>query len=340
MYSIDRLIDIMNFSEDNSTISVILTETLTTRYIKFIPFVSLTPAALICNCICVYYLISDRILRHTIHNHAILTLLIATLLTNLVEVPRIMHYLRLGVVIPQSEMNCRIWQWCDYLLFSMVNVLMLWISVERYLLIFHGHLYRTQKSRFFYHYLPLTIIVLYMVFFYIVVFFIFQCEQQIDFSLPLCGFPCYTAHTIISLYDFIVHTWIPLFLGISLDTLLIIRIIYRKRVGLQQQSVNQHKHRKMVIQILCISSLYFILQGPFIGVLFIQLFVVLPNSIVYVQTVYFYYFFWLLSLLLPFVCIGCLPEVTSKLKSSFMSRIGRNLTVAPMATLELQNRTM
>lgn len=326
----------MNSSEENS---VLLTETLTTRYVKFIPFVVLTPPALICNSIAVYYLIRDRILRRTIQNHAILALLIVTLLTNLIEVPRIMHYLHLGIVLPQSEINCWIWQCCDYLLFGTVNGLMLWISLERYLLIFHGHIYRTKKYCFLYHYLPLIGILFYMLIFYIVVFFIYPCEQQFDFNLPLCGFPCYTTQTIISLYDFIAHTYIPLFLAIFFDTLLIIRIIYRKRVGLQQ-GVTQRNHRRMVIQVLSISSLYFILQGPFTGVLFMQLFVVLPDSIVYVQTVYFYYFFWLLTLLLPFVCIGCLPEVTSKFKNSFVRQVGRNTKVEPVINLELQHATI
>ena len=330
----------MNISEDNFTISVILAETVLTRYVKFIPFVILIPPALICNIICVYYLIIDRILRSTIHNHAILALLITTLLTNLIEVPRIIYYLHLGVVIPQSEINCWIWQWCDYLLFSTVNMMMLWISIERYLLIFHGHLYRTTKHRFFYHYLPLIVIVVYMLLFYIVVLFIYPCEQQYDFNLPLCGYPCYTIHKFISMYDFIAHTYIPLFIGMFLDILLIIRVIYRKRVGLQQQRTYQSKHRRMVIQILSISCLYFVLQGPFTGVLFVQLFTTLPDSILYVQTVYFYYFFWLLTLLLPFVCIGCLPEVTNKLKNSFRRRLGRNMIVLPIATLELQNRTI
>lgn len=332
----------MNISEENITISVILSETVLTRYVKFIPFVILIVPAVICNIISVYYLMIDRILRRSIYNHGILALLLTTLLTNLIEVPRIIHYLHLGVVIPQSEINCQIWQWCDFLLFSTLNMMMLWISIERYLLIFHGSLFRTVKDRFFYHYLPLIVIVVYMLLFYIVALFIYPCEHQYDFNLPLCGYPCYTSHKVISMYDFITHTFIPIFIGIFVDILLIIRVIYRKRVGLQnqQQGGYQSKHRRMVIQVLSISCLYFFLQGSFTGVLFVQLFTVLPDSIIYVQTIYFYYFFWLLTLLLPFVCIGCLPEVTNKLKSSFKRQFGRNITVLPIATVELQNRTI
>lgn len=338
--SIHRLLHIMDFLEDNSTEYIPVAETPSTRLIKFVIFIIITPPALVCNGISVYYLTVDQTLRRTIHNHALLVLLIATLLCNLVEIPRVIDYLRVGIVFPQTEINCLLWQWCDCLLFGAVNVLMLWISLERYLLIFHGNLYRTARHRLLYHYLPLAMIIVYMHLFYAMAIFINPCEQLIDFSLPLCGFPCFMSQARISLYDFITHTWIPLILGILLDVLLIIRVIYRKRIGVQQQGAHQRRHHKMAIQVLSISSLYSILQGPYSAVLFVQLFVPLPISILYVQTIYFYYLFWLLTLLLPFVSIGCLPEVISKLRHRIITRVKRNPRVAPIITVALQNRTL
>ena len=76
-----------------------------------------------------------------------------------------------------------------------------------------------------------------------------------------------------------------------MDVALVVRIIYRKRVGLQHHGSHQRKHRKMVIQVLSISSLYLIFQAPASAVVFTQLFVVLSDSIVYTQIVYFYYLF-------------------------------------------------
>ena len=330
----------MHFLDDNSTEYVAVAETPSTRFIKFVIFIIITPPALVCNGISVYYLTVDRTLRRAIHNHALLVLLIATLLCNLVEIPRVIYYLHVGIVIPQTEINCLFWQWCDCLLFGSVNVLMLWMSLERYLLIFHGHLYRTTRHRLLYHYLPLAVIMIYMPLFYAMAIFINSCEQKIDFSLPLCGFPCFMSQAKISLYDFITHTWIPLIVGILLDVLLIVRVVYRKRVGLQNQSAHQRRRHKMAIQVLSISSLYSILQGPYSAVLFVQLFVPLPISISYVQTIYFYYLFWLLTLLLPFVCIGCLPKVISELRHRVIRQLRRNPTVAPIVTLALQNRTL
>jgi hypothetical protein len=323
----------------NTTESTVFYETEQTRFIKFGLFVALEPPALLCNIILVYYLIADRTLRHAIHYHAILALLIITLLANLIELPRITNYLRVGIVFPQTKINCLIWQWCDYALFSSVNLYMFWISFERYLFIFHGGLYRTAKRRLWFHYLPLISTFVYIVLFDAMAIFIYPCELQLDFNQPLCGFACYTTYANISLYDFIAHTIIPMSLGILLDTTLIIRVLFRKRVGLQHQPGQQRKNRKMIFQFLIISSLYLACQVPLDGIVFIQLFVNLPDWVAYMQIIYFYYLFWVVTLLLPFACIGCITEVINKLKNSFMQREIRNTAVVPMITLRQQNKT-
>lgn len=316
----------MNSSENSSIESSELYETLQTRNIKLGLFITLAPPSLICNSILVYYLIADQTLRRALHYHSLLALLLLSLLTNLIEVPRIIHYLHVGIVLPQSSINCLIWQWCDYTLFSAVNLMVLWISIERNLVIFHAHLYRSARFRFLFHYLPLISIIVYLIIFYTVVIFIASCDQRFDFKQPLCGFPCYTTHPKISVYDIIAHSWIPLCLGVLIDIGLATRVIYRKRVGLQR-GTQWRKHHKMLIQLFAISSLYLICQIPFVTVAFTQLFVEIPQSVAYVHIVYFYYLFWLLTLLLPVVCIACMSEVVTKMKNSLMRRIRRHIVV-------------
>ncbi|CAF2099773.1 unnamed protein product [Rotaria magnacalcarata] len=319
----------MNSSEGNSTESSISYETQYTRYIKFGVFIALEPPALICNCALVYYLIVDRILRNTLHYHALLYLLIVTLVTNLIEVPRIIHYLRIGTVIPQTDLNCRIWIWCDWTLNGCINLLMLWASIERHLLIFHAHIFTTPKQRFYFHYLPPITSVVYLLLFYAGAIFIYPCEQQFDFSQPLCGYPCYTTYISISYYDLFAHTWIPEFCGILLDIGLVMRAAFRKRVGQQQQGIQWRKHRKMIIQLLILSSLYSTCQVPYASVILIQLFSSMPNFAADIQIVYFYYFFWLLVLLLPLVSIGCFTEIRNKIKKQLMQWMRLNTTVVP-----------
>jgi 7 transmembrane receptor (rhodopsin family) len=313
--------------QNNSTDSLISYETQWTRNIKFGLFVALEPPALICNGVLVYYLIADRKLRRALHYHAFLWLLIISLLTNLIEVPRILNYLHIGMVIPQTEMNCSIWMWCDYTLNGCVNALMLWASLERHLLIFHNHLHTTAKHRLFFHYLPPIGIIVYLILFYIGAIFVYPCEQQFDFNEPLCGYPCYTTYVNISYYDLFAHTWLPQLFGVMLDIILVVRAIYPKQVGQQQQAGQWRKSRKMIVQLLIISSLYLACQIPYALVLLIQLFSSRPDFAAYVQMVFFYYFFWLLTLLLPLVCIVCLRKVTNKVKKSLIQWIRPNNTV-------------
>jgi hypothetical protein len=95
---------------DNATQLLTLSETYLTRNIKVGLFISLEPPSLIYNIILLYYLIADQTLRRSLHHHSILALLIASLLTNIFDVPRMLHFLYMGIVVPQTKVNCLIWQ--------------------------------------------------------------------------------------------------------------------------------------------------------------------------------------------------------------------------------------
>ncbi len=123
----------MSSALDNSTQVSILSKTYFTWNIKFGFFVALEPPALICNFLLLYYLIADRTLRGSRHHHSVLSLLIVSLLTNLIDAPRMLQFLNVGSVTLQTNINCLIWQWCDYMLYGHSNVLLLWVSIERYL---------------------------------------------------------------------------------------------------------------------------------------------------------------------------------------------------------------
>jgi hypothetical protein len=312
---------------DNNSISA-FSETSITRNSKFGVFLVLEPPSLICNCFFVYYLITDRNLRTAVHQHVILALLIVSLLTNLIEIPRILHYLRIGIVTPQTTMSCLIWQWCDYLLYGQANVLMLWASFERHLLVFHSHLVGNARARFFTHYLPLFVIIIYLTLFYIVVIFAHPCHKHFDFTLPLCGQPCFTEDSVISLYDLLVHSWLPTFFIVLLSAGLVIRVVNR-RGSLLRQNIPWRKHRRMILQLLSISCLYLICMGPYTLIQVIDLLVGLSEAATYVKNFYLFYVYWLLTLLLPYVCIGCLPEVTNKVKKQVKRWINRKNFIAP-----------
>jgi hypothetical protein len=300
-------------------------------------FLVLEPPSIICNIVLVYYLIADRTLRWSLHHHAILALLIVSLIANLFDVPRVVHFLHIGRVIPETEINCLIWQWYDYMIYSHSNVLLLWVSIERYLLIFHGYLFNTVKRRLFSHYLPLLTTAVYIIIFYTIVIFFIPCDKVLDFSVVLCGLPCYTSQLIISLYDNFAHNLLPICFNILLSIALVIRVLYRKRAGLQQPA-QRHKHRKMVLQLVLISSIHVACVLPYALLVFIQVVAEMPKLTAYVQDDYVY-FFWLLTVLQPFVYIGCLPEVASKVKNGLMGLIRQNNMMTPGITRRLRYQT-
>lgn len=178
VYSTDMIIS----SAINWTESSTFVDTEQTRSVKFVLLVALESPVLIFNLILLYYLLVDRTLRHKIHYHAFVPLLLVTLLSNVVELPRIIHDLHIGMVVPQIDINCLFWQWCNYFLFGSVNISMFWISFERYFLIFDESLYTTSKRRFLFHYLLMIGILVLHIF----AVFIYRCERKFDFSEPLC----------------------------------------------------------------------------------------------------------------------------------------------------------
>ena len=88
--------------------------------------------------------------------------------------------------------------------------------------------------------------------------------------------------------------------------------------------------------ILSISTIYTIIQTSFTTVLLSQLFVTLPNPIMYLQAVYFDYFFWLLCLLLAFVCLSTPKKNNINKYSSSISRASK---IFRIQTFDVVNHT-
>ncbi|CAF1253931.1 unnamed protein product [Rotaria magnacalcarata] len=329
----------MSSTNLNNTDLSQLFETTTARLGKFILFVTLEPPALLCNLFLVYHLVADRTLRRALHTHVVLVLLIVSLLTNAVEVPRVLAFLHQVLVLPATVINCLIWQWCDFSLCSLNNMLMWWMSIERYLLVFHSRIFNTSKYRWLLHYLPLTALVIYITGFYVIVIFLYPCEPQPNYLAVLCGLPCFSLEVAISIFDLIAHNLAPLIFNVFLSIAIIIRVVYMKKFQIHQP-IHWKKYRKMILQLLILSFLYSMTVAPYALIPFVGLFGGLPTVAAYMQTVYFYYLFWLLMLLLPLVCIVSINEVKVKITKPFTRLIGRGNTVTPLTMTLIHNQTL
>lgn len=119
----------------------------------------------------------------------------------------------------------------------------------------------TKRGRFYAHYLPLILILSYILIFYVYAFFIYPCENAYEYNLPVCNaYPCYQDGPIIGIWDFFGNNILPGLLVSFVSMVLLIRVI-RKRQCLNQ-GIQWRKHRKMTIQLLSISTLNVIFILP------------------------------------------------------------------------------
>ncbi|CAF1283544.1 unnamed protein product [Adineta ricciae] len=92
-----------------------------------------------------------------------------------------------------------------------------------------------------------------------------NCDgSQWDFTLPVCGFAnCYFLYdATLTLFDYVFNNTVPLAVIFIANVVLIIRVVQQKRH--RQQRFVWKKHRRMTIQLVCISSLYLIAWSPVI----------------------------------------------------------------------------
>jgi hypothetical protein len=313
----------------NATVHLLSIENDLSRTIKFIILLVLQPPALVCNCCLIYILLVDKNLRKNVHHHVILMLLFIAFLSNTIEIPRTLHFLRVGRRKQPSKTYCLIAQWFDYMLCAQANVLMMWASFERHLLVFHNHLFANRRRLLFNHYLPLLFLLVYVSLFYIVTIFFHPCPTNFDFASPICGHPCFTDDKILSLYDLLAHGWLPILFIVLLSTGLILRVLYPKRT-LIRQPIKWRRYRRMILQMCLISSVYLVFIGPYALAEIINLFVGLSDTAIYIKEVYLFYMYWLLTLFLPFVCLKSLPEVTKQLHRHIARCLVKRCTIMPM----------
>ncbi|CAF0995375.1 unnamed protein product [Rotaria sordida] len=273
-----------------------------------------------------YYLLFDRVLRQTLNNHVIIILLFICLLYELIDIPFILNFFHYGFNWKFSVSFSVFWSFLDYALYGTQFIIFSWSTIERHILIFHHRWLLNRKRRFFIHYLPLIILILYSFIYYCIIIFAPFCPY-IFYRLPAYGvpFPCiYYYVNIIAIWELVCHQIIPIFIIIIFSLTLLIRVLCQK--AHLHRSIQWRKQRKMTIQLLSVSILYIVFSAP--GV-FLNIFYAFGIS----RTVgaefmsYAYFFSYYIVFLFPFVCLGTLPELKKKLEKFFCyQRQGRRIT--------------
>lgn len=303
-------------------------ELIPSRTVQFWTILSFQIPSLACTIYLLYHLMLDKNLRKLLHNHVIIILLflafVVELIDNSLYLDAYRHHGKSSLA--SSPFICLLWLYVDYGFYGAVTVFLAWGSFERHILIFHRQQFlATKMKRIIFHYLPLGMIAIYMIGFYIGVIVFPPCENVFDYELEVCGMaPCYEEIPWLNVWDYLINGTICTLIEAVCSVSLLIRVL-RKRCRVQQ-SLNWRKHRKMTIQLLSISTLSLSITLPQALVTVVQ--ETIPGMKDFGSEIssYLFYLTTYVILLLPFVCLGSLPELWPKL--SFLTRRRRGV-VAP-----------
>ena len=283
------------------------------RSIRFWLLLLIDIPSITCSFLLLFHLLTNKPLRSQLTNHVIIILLIIGLIIELIDIPLHLSFLHLGVVRTiLTSFTCLIWWFIDIGLYNGCTIIMAWGSVERYLLILHHQMFLNKKKRLIFHYLPLSILCLYILVFYIIVIIFPPCMNTYDYTLPVCNdFPCYLNNRLLGVWDSVINNVLPTIV-ISISSIsLFIRIYIQKRR--LHQPIQWRKQRKMTFVLLSTCILYIIPNIPLNIMIFARL-CGLPKDINVEVQLYFDFLCYFVILLYPFLCLGTLSELRQKIK--------------------------
>jgi hypothetical protein len=283
------------------------------RMIKFISMLIFEIPAILLSIVIFAYFAMNRQARSKLKNHGWLVLLISNFIQLILDLPMPMSYFHSGGVWPESNAYCVWWTWCDFSLNAIGLFLMAWISLERHIIIFCPHaILQVPWKKWIFHFIPIILCLIWTPIFYLVIVVISPfCTNEWDFNVLICGAPCYFTANFLGPFDFIFNLAFPVMIIMFANLTLIIRVIYEKIS--RQQTINWRRHRKMVLQLWIVSSLYMGFWLPFTITQLIQITVMPSFMIDQVETMLFFVYF--IPLLLPMICLSALPELVKKISN-------------------------
>ena len=286
--------------------------------LQFWSFLISDVISLSCTLVTLYFLLSDRTLRRALNNHVIIVLLILGLIYEVTVIPWYLHSNRFDTPWSASPTFYLFWAFFDYSLFSLQIALFAWATMERHILIFHDQWVSTAKKRFFIHYLPVVVIITYCMVYYSSVYFVTPCQASLDSFLAGGTYvPCAFDRTVLGTWDLMFHQVFPTLIITLFSLGLVGRVVFQKiRV---HQPVQWRKHRKMTIQLVAISIIYMVLNGPWVVLVFAYQCGLAPE-VVSVGIVYASFLNYFIIFLFPLVTFLSLSELRSRLMKKIACR--------------------
>jgi len=286
---------------------------------KFRVYLFFLIPSIFCSLFDLYHFLFNKTSRQSLHNHVIIVLLCIGLICQVTNYPWMLYYYQYGDTWERSWIFCTIWGFLDWPMYLIQTILFAWTTIERHILIFHDRLVSTKVKRLIFHYLPLSLLLLYCLTFYIILYFFPPCGENISFNFDMiCIFPCYLTDYRFYMWETIGHQLLPIFTIVFFSITLFVRVVCQKRR--MHRAIRWRKHRKMTLQLLSISLLYLVFSFPFVVVTILYL-TGSMYSLYGVFLPYANFFSYLIILLFPFVCALSLPDLKTKLKRIFCLRV-------------------
>ena len=281
--------------------------------------------SLLCSFILLYHLISNRNFRKILSNHVIILLLLNGMLIQLIDIPLLLNFLRVGSIQPPVPIMCQLRWFIDLGMFSLRGFLMAWASIEQHILVFHEQWIATRRKRIFIHYFPLVSIVIYSFVLYIYVLFFPPCQNSYIYTREWCAVPCFMTASSFGIYSAIFNSFLPTFCVLFFSIFLYVRVIRQKRR--LQQRVGWRKCRKMFVQFLMIATIFLLFDVPG-AILSLVTITGSPSYSVIQSGLYSYFLRIFLSLFMPFIFLHSIPEAYKKIRRT-LNINGSTTTIAP-----------
>ncbi len=327
-----------NSSADAAAVSVSVPQ-----QVVFYIFLLLDIPSVLCSLLLFYYFIYLPELRDSREsNKIIIYLLIGSFLVTAIDIPLMLPYLLncyyiLSMKYPSSF--CIFWIMYNYGMYAINLWLMALVFLERYLLIFFKQIImKNNKRRFFLYYVSVTLIILFVVLWYLYLIALYPCAQtDFDFTQTLCGFPCYKSAGSVTIQniDWAVADLLPVFLTILFIFILISHVLYQRhkvsRRLMHQQTWK--RTRKMFSQLLPITFIFLIFNMPLIIVGLLSI-----SHQWYNMTLYCYADFlsYCLPLFMPFAVLSRQTVIQKRLAT--LLRLRQLNRTAPAITTALEMR--
>ncbi|CAM4848742.1 unnamed protein product [Rotaria magnacalcarata] len=276
--------------------------------------------------IVLFHIFINRRARTNIKNHIFIILLIFGLTVQLIDVPLYLNFIVHGAVVPATPVTCLTWKFVDTGLYIGLICLMGWMAFERHIIVFHERLLATRKRRIIIHYIPISIIILYYVIYYMYVLMFYPCENSYDYTSVYCGYSvCYTNNINLKTWDTIVNNVIPPLLEPLMTLSFLFRVIWHKHRS--HQPMHWRKHRKMAIQLFALSIPNFFINFP-VDVLLIAQLCGIPSNLGDNMLAYFYFLSYFVIFIFSFICLVSFIDIKKIVQEKIVGR--RSVaTVAP-----------